>query len=141
MGFTGSIEERLAIRELYGMYGDASWRGDREQWLSCFTQDGRWTSHLFDATGHDELRATWDGLWEDWQYVAFLGEIGAMDVEGEAAQCRSYAREIVRLNSGGTFKLAGRYDDTLVKVKREWKFARRDYTLMIDEFPPEMQQP
>ena len=43
MAFTGPVEDRLAIRELYGTYGDSSWRGDREQWVSCFTEDGRWT--------------------------------------------------------------------------------------------------
>lgn len=135
MAFTGPVEDRLAIRELYGTYGDASWRGDGEQWLQCFTPDGRWTSHLFDASGHAALRATWDGLWKDWQSVAFLGEIGAMEITGEAAQCRSYAREIVRMQSGMTFKLAGRYDDTLVKSDGIWRFSLRAYTLMIDEMP------
>lgn len=138
MAFTGPVEDRLAIRELYDTYADASWRGDREQWVECFTHDGRWTSHLFDATGHASLRATWDSLWKDWQEVAFLGEIGAIDITGARAQCRSYAREIVRLKAGGTFKLAGRYEDTLVKADGAWKFSCRAYTLTIDEFPPEM---
>ena len=138
MPFTGPAEDRLAIRELYGTYADASWRGDREQWVACFTADGRWSSHLFDATGHQALRETWDGLWKDWQEVAFLGEIGAIDVDHESARCRSYAREIVRLKSGGTFKLAGTYDDTLLKIAGEWKFVHRHYTLTLDEFPTEM---
>ncbi|MBB4858117.1 hypothetical protein HNO88_001431 [Novosphingobium chloroacetimidivorans] len=97
MTFTGRIEDWFAIRELYGTYADASWRGeawrwrgvamarrgDGEQWLGCFTPDGRWTSHLFDASGHAALRATWDGLWQDWQSVAFLGEIGSMESDGD----------------------------------------------------------
>jgi hypothetical protein len=140
MAFTGPMEDRLAIRELYGTYGDASWRGDRAQWLACFTSGGRWTSHLFDATGHAELIATWDGLWKDWDFVAFLGEIGAMEIAGDHARCRSYAREIVRMKSGITFKLAGSYDDVLAKEDGEWKFAERHYKLMIDEFPAEMLQ-
>lgn len=138
MAFTGPMEDRLAIRELYGTYGDASWRGDREQWVSCFTADGRWTSHLFDATGHDALRATWDGLWKDWNAVAFLSEIGAMEITGETATCRSYAREIIRTKSGATFKLAGHYADKLLKQEGEWQFVLRAYTMTIDEFPPEM---
>ena len=138
MAFTGPVEDRLAIRELYGTYGDASWRGDREQWVQCFTPDGQWTSHLFNATGHAALRETWDGLWKDWQDVAFLGEIGSIEIDGNAAQCRSYAREVVRLKTGGTFKLCGHYEDTLVKTADGWKYALRAYTLTIDEFPPEM---
>lgn len=135
MAFTGPAEDRLAIRELYGTYGDASWRGDREQWVRCFAPDGRWTSHLFDAAGHDALRETWDGLWKDWDAVAFLSEIGAIAVSGDSAIARSYAREVVRMKNGTIFKLCGRYDDTLVRVGGEWKFLKRAYTLMIDEFP------
>ncbi|HUD31200.1 MAG TPA: nuclear transport factor 2 family protein [Novosphingobium sp.] len=135
MPFTGPVEDRLAIRELYGTYADASWRGDRALWLATFTPDGRWTSHLFDAQGHEALAATWDGLWKDWASVAFLAEIGSIEVAGDAAAVRSYAREVVQTNAGAVFKLCGRYEDALVRSDGEWKFARRDYTLTIGEFP------
>lgn len=135
MAFTGPVEDRLAIRELYGTYADASWRGDRELWISCFTGDGRWTSHLFDAAGPDALRATWDSLWKDWDEVAFLGEIGAIEVDGDAARVRSYAREVVKMKNGVIFKLCGHYADQLRREDGEWKFARRDYSQKIDEFP------
>jgi hypothetical protein len=135
MPFTGPLEDRLLIRELYGTYGDASWRGDRELWVSLFTAEGRWTSHLFDCTGHAELRAEWDRLWADWEFVAFLSELGSIEVSGDRAQVRSYAREIVQLKAGGLFKLAGRYEDSLVRQDGRWLFARRDYTLMIPEVP------
>lgn len=134
MAFTGPAEDRLAIRELYGTYGDASWRGDREQWISCFTEDGCWTSHLFDATGHEALLLTWDGLWKDWETVAFLGDIGAMEITGDTARVRSYAREVVLMKNGSHFKLCGHYADTLRRVDGEWKFARREYTQTIGEF-------
>lgn len=135
MAFTGPVEDRLAIRELYGTYGDASWRGDREQWVSCFAPDGRWTSHLFDTVGHDALRETWNGLWKDWEAVAFIGEIGAMEITGDTAQARSYAREVVKMKNGAIFKLCGHYADALRKIDGAWKFARRDYMLTIGEFP------
>jgi ketosteroid isomerase-like protein len=133
MAFTGPLEDRILIRELYGRYGDASWRGDREAFVSCFTQDGCWTSHLFDCNGHADLRAEWDRLWSDWEAVAFLGEIGAIEVDGDTAKCRSYAREVVKLKSGGIFKLAGHYADSLRRENGEWLFARRDYVMTIPE--------
>lgn len=141
MPFTGPVEDRLAIRELYGTYADASWRGDRELWLTTFTADGHWTSHLFDAKGHAALAETWDGLWKDWSTVAFMGEIGSMEIEGKAARVRSYAREVVQLKDGTVFKLCGHYLDTLDKVDGEWKFARRDYTMTIPEFPAPQDAP
>ena len=135
MAFTGSIENRLLIRELYDRYGDASWRGDRESWVSCFTEDGRWVSHLFDCHGHAELIKTWDGLWKDWSHVAFLYTLGSLEVSGERASARSYAREIVQLKTGGLFKLAGQYDDELVRHNGEWLFASRVYKVLIAELP------
>jgi hypothetical protein len=135
MPFTGPVEDRLAIRELYGTYVDASWRGDRELWLSTFTPEGRWTSHLFDAAGHAALAETWDGLWKDWASVAFLTEIGSIEIADDAANVRSYAREVVQTHAGAIFKLCGRYEDALVRQDGQWKFARRDYTLTIGEFP------
>jgi hypothetical protein len=135
MPFTGPVEDRLAIRELYGTYADASWRGDQALWLTTFTSDGRWTSHLFDASGHQALAETWDGLWKDWAAVAFISEIGSMEIVGDSAAVRSYAREVVQTHAGAIFKLCGRYEDALVRQDGEWKFARRDYTLTIGEFP------
>lgn len=135
MPFTGPSEDRLAIRELFGRYADASWRGDREEWISCFTGDGRWTSHLFDCKGHAEMRVEFDKLWADWDAVAFLAEIGSMEIDGNCAAVRSYAREVVKLTAGGVVKLAGSYEDTLVRQNGEWLFARRDYKMLFAEAP------
>lgn len=137
MAFTGPVEDRLAIRELYGSYADCSWRGDREGWLALWVPDGRWTSHLFDVAGHQALRAQWDDLWQYWNGVAFLGEIGAMEITGDVAQVRSFARETVSLQDGGIYRLAGRYEDRLARVDGCWLFARRDYHMIFDE-PPEL---
>jgi hypothetical protein len=138
MPFTGSFEDRMLVRELFGRYGDASWRGDREAWVACFTEDGRWASHLFDCRGRAQLLATWDDLWKNWTSVAFLSEIGSIEVNGDRAKVRSYAREIVQLKSGGVFKLAGHYADDLQRVKGEWLFASRVYEVKIAEVPPEL---
>ncbi|MBB4858116.1 hypothetical protein HNO88_001430 [Novosphingobium chloroacetimidivorans] len=42
----------------------------------------------------------------------------------------------MRLKSGATFKLAGRYDDAPVKPDGMRRFSLRAYTLMIDEVLP-----
>lgn len=135
MPFTGPLEDRILIRELYGRYADASWRGAREDWVACFTEDGRWRSHLFDCRGKTELLATWDSLWKDWTHVAFLSEIGSMEISGDRAKVRSYAREIVQLKNGAIFKLTGHYDDDLVRRNGHWLFASRIYEMKIAEPP------
>ena len=114
---------------------NSSWRSDREQWIGCFTSDGIWTSHLFDCAGHDALRAEWDKLWAGFESLAFQADIGAIEVSGDTAIGRSYAREIVQPKEGAIFKLAGRYEDQLRREDGEWRFSRRDYTIMIAEMP------
>ena len=116
MPFTGSVEDRLAIRELFGEYSDAGAVSDGEAWLDCWTDDCHWVSHLF-----------------DWKSVAFFNEIGKIAVAGTLATVRSTTREIVELKSGALFKLVGRYDDRLVKVGGEWRYQLRNYTVMFTE--------
>jgi ketosteroid isomerase-like protein len=121
------------IRELYGLYADASTRGDVDAWLACFTEDGQWNSHMFRCTGEAELRRQWDALWANFASLGFLSEIGPIEVSGDTARARSYAREIVRLTSGGLYKLIGAYDDHIVRRNGTWLFARRDYQPSVEE--------
>jgi len=136
MPFTGPLEDRLLIRELYDRYTDACWREDREEWLSCFAENARWATHLFECSGKDEMVETWDRISVDWIKVAFLGTIGSIEVVGDTARARSYAREIVDLKSRGIVKPAGRYDDELIRQDGDWLFTSRTYSLLFAD-PPE----
>jgi ketosteroid isomerase-like protein len=130
---SGPLEDRLLIRELYGLYSDASNRGDADAWLACFTDDGQWNSHMFRCTGTAQLREQWDALWANFASLGFLSEIGPIAVDGDTARARSYAREIVRLKDGGLYKLIGAYDDHIVRRNGAWLFARRDYQPSVEE--------
>jgi ketosteroid isomerase-like protein len=133
MRFSGPLEDRLLIRELYGLYADASNRGDAEAWLACFTDNGQWNSHIFQCTGKAELRRQWDQLWANFASLGFLSEIGPIEVTGDSARARSYAREIVRLSNGGLYKLIGAYEDEIVRQNGTWLFARRNYRPLVEE--------
>lgn len=135
MAFTGPFEDRMAIRELYGMYGDGSARGDRADWLDCWTDDAVWTTHIFTCEGKQAIGAQWDALWANFEKLAFLSDIGAIEVSGDTATGRSVAREIVALKGGGIYKLVGRYDDTFVRRGGRWLFLRRDYQPIAEELP------
>ena len=133
MPFTGPLEDRLLIRELYDRYTDACWRWDRDDWLACFTDDARWTTYLFDCSGKEEMRATWDRISQDWLNVAYLNEIGSIEVDGDTATARAYAREVVELKSRGIVKPAARYEDKLVRQDGTWLFASRTYHILFVE--------
>jgi hypothetical protein len=133
MPFTGPLEDRILIRELYDRYTDACWRWDRDDWLACFADDARWTTYLFDCSGKEEMRATWDRISQDWLNVAYLNEIGSIEVDGDRANARAYAREVVELKSRGIVKPPARYEDKLVRQNGTWLFASRTYYILFVE--------
>ena len=135
MPFSGPMDDRVAIRELYDTYGDGSTTGDVDTFLSCWTDDAQWNTHIFTRSGKAELREQWDMLWANFEKVAFLGNVLSIEVDGDTASARAVAREIVALKGGGIFKLAGLYRDTLVRRNGQWLFARRDYEVLAEEAP------
>ncbi len=132
---SGPMEDRLAIRELFGLYGDASCRGDGDAWLTLFAEDCEWNTHIFQRSGKKDLREQWDALWSAFDKLGFLSEIGWIAVDGDKARASSQAREIIRLKDGNLFKLIGHYVDDLVKVNGEWLFSRRNYQPLVVEEP------
>ena len=137
MANSGPMEDRLLIRELFGLYGDASCRGDADAWLALFAEDCEWNSHIFNRKGKGDLREQWDELWANFAELGFLSEIGWIAVDGDTARASSQAREVIRLKDGGLFKLIGHYDDHLVRENGEWRFARRNYRPLVVEAPGE----
>ncbi|MEW9856478.1 nuclear transport factor 2 family protein [Novosphingobium sp. M1R2S20] len=135
MPFTGPREDKEAIRELYATYSDASACADPEAFVACFAEDAQWNTHVFTRQGRAELREQWDQLWVAFDKVGFLTEIGSIEVQGDRATCRCVAREIIRLKTGGLYKLVGQYRDELVKNNGSWVFARRDYQPIAEETP------
>lgn len=135
MPFSGPMEDRLAIRELYDTYGDASTRGDIEQFLSCWTDDGVWNTQIFTRTGKAEMREQWGLLWQGFEKVAFLGNVFSIEVDGDTAKTRAIQREEILLKGGGIYRLAGLYSDRIVRRNGQWLFGRRDYSVLVEEAP------
>ncbi len=135
MPFSGPIEDRLAIRELYDTYGDASTRGDVDLFLSCWNEDGQWNTQIFSRTGKAEMREQWGLLWTGFDKVAFLGNVLSIEVDGDTASTRAIQREEILLKGGGIYRLAGLYSDQIVRRNGKWLFQRRDYSVLVEEAP------
>ncbi len=131
--FSGPIEARFQIRELFGAYSDSVFQKDVEAWLSHWTDSGVWLLIRQEVRGKAELRAQWEKLWQSLNNMMFFTEIGSITVEGDRARCRSYCREILHLKNGSIQKVVGMYEDELISVNGEWYFERRNYQLISDE--------
>jgi uncharacterized protein (TIGR02246 family) len=133
MAFTGPTEDRIAIRELHDTYADASFRGDMEQRLGCFIDDCICTNPFGEMRGKTQLKAMWDQMFSGLNVAAFFPVVGAIEVDGDRARSRAYIREVFLAKDGSIMKLVGSYDDQLVRENGAWKFARRDYAMLIRE--------
>lgn len=130
-GFSGPIEDRLAIRERIDSYNDAVFRNDAEDWAACWTQDAVWAVGGAEVGGREALVAHWRGLMAGFAAAAMYVNHAAMAIDGDTAECRCYMLEMLQKTDGGQLLVSGRYDD---RLRREadgaWRFAERRYSVL-----------
>jgi uncharacterized protein (TIGR02246 family) len=130
--FSGPIEDRLAIRELFDSYGDAVTRNALDDYLACWTEDGTRLGEGGECEGIEGLRAHWDGIWKVLSEMVFVTQIGAIEVDGDHASARSYCLETMRFRDGSTHQLIGTYEDQVRRVDGRWRFSQRRYRVLVD---------
>jgi len=130
--FSGPVEDRLAIRELFDSYSDSVTRQALDDYLDCWTEDGARFGAGGECQGIEALRAHWHGIWKALSQMAFMTQIGSIVIEGITASARSYCLETLRFHDGTTRQLVGAYDDELRRVDDAWKFSTRRYRILID---------
>jgi ketosteroid isomerase-like protein len=135
--FTGPVEDQLKIRERFDSYCDAVSRTALDDYLACWTDDGARLGTGGECRGTDELRTHWDGIWRVVSKMAFMTQIGAIEVTGDQARARSYCLEILQFHTGATHRLVGTYDDKLRRVSGQWLFSERNYRVFLDETSPQ----
>ncbi len=134
MPFTGPVEDRLAIRELYDEYADGANRMDRAAWLSVWADDAEWKTHYFEVTGKAEIGAKYDELMAAVTATTFLTQICSIEVDGEHARASAIGQERLMM-PGGSFRLTGLNEDQLVRREGRWLILRRDYHVSVEEAP------
>ena len=120
------------IQHLAQVYADGVMRRDAEIWGSTFTEDGEW--HLSPAMdpvkGRENLKAFWSNLMAGYPNVLHWVQPGLIEVDGEHATARFYVQEQIKDAEGNSFRVAGVYNDELVKENGEWMFSVRRFSTM-----------
>ena len=134
-GFSGPLEDRIAIREVLESYADAVNRVDEALWASLWVEDCHWDLSHYPELGIVSGKEAVVGLWRDamphYPKLGFMITIGSILVDGDRAQARTYISEVYEEPGTGKDKRArARYDDVLVKRGGEWYLKERRFNIM-----------
>ena len=129
MAFTGSIEDRLAIRELHDSYCDAVLRRDPDDWGALWTEDAVWSLMGTEVVGRENIVNLWNGAMSAFDAVSFLGISGSLEVTGDTASGRYQTHEVL-VEKGVTRMAGGRYDDEFRKVDGQWLYIKRIFNIV-----------
>ncbi len=133
MPFEGALADRVLIRERMSEYADSMFQRDLGAWLANFTEDCLWRGNGMEMRGLDALAASWPGLWEPLNRMAYFTEVAAIKVTGDTATARCYSRQIMFQKDGAVRKFAGLYHDKLVRRGETWLFAEREFEFIGTE--------
>jgi uncharacterized protein (TIGR02246 family) len=130
-GFSGSVEDRLAIRERIESYNDAVFRKDADDWAECWAEDAEWAVGEHRASGRAAIRDLWVKLMQGFDAAAMYVAHGSVAVDGDNCQSRSYMLEMLKGADGTERLVSGRYDDTLRRdADGAWRFVSRSYAVL-----------
>lgn len=130
-GFTGSVEDRLAIRERIESYNDAVFRFDADDWAECWAEDANWQVGDHRAEGRAAIRELWVRLMQGYEAAAMYIAHGSVAVDGDTADSRSYMLEMLKGADGAERLVSGRYDDRLRRdADGAWRFVSRSYSVL-----------
>jgi uncharacterized protein (TIGR02246 family) len=136
-----SIEDRLAINDLFVRYTTALDSGDVETVVDCFTGDATLESPVIGViAGHDAIRA-FAGRFAaqragGTQFRHMITNIAAeIELRGDQARATAYLLVLITRDGKSRRLPPGRYECEAVKEDGAWRFSRRvvfhdhDYTL------------
>ena len=124
-----SIEDRLAIHDLFVRYATALDAGDVETVVNCFTADAVLESPVIGViAGRDAIRAFAERFAAQraggTQFRHMITNIVA-EIEGDRARASAYLLVLITQDGKSRRLPPGRYECEVVKQGAAWRFGRR----------------
>jgi hypothetical protein len=123
-----TLEDRVAIDELFAIYAWALDTGNVEIWESLFTEDALIEDPRGEFQGTANVREFLEDLRRNPTFPGRQHWIGQTVLEGDAQTCRAKSFAVVTAlhRTGATnVHLVAWYDDVMVKAERGWIFQQR----------------
>lgn len=129
--FVGSVENRLAIRDLLDSYADGITRRDKDVWASCWAREGHWKPDSIVLSGVDNIVTHWVDILKSSKGIKgshnrlFLQSPGSIVISGDEGQGWAYTSELIVDDNNMTYHLNGMYSDRYVREDGRWVFPER----------------
>ena len=147
-----TVEDTLNIQQLYARYSDAIMRNDPETFASCWSDDAYWLLLGNEYRGKEAIVEAYTNSVVGTDYILHLAMAPLISVDGDKAKVRSQIQEILHFAGGGAMLILGNYNDELIEVDGQWRFADRRISVrysgaysmddnMFMPFPPEAAKP
>lgn len=123
-----TLEDRVAIDDLFATYAWALDTGDVETWASLFTEDALIEDPRGGFQGSANVREFLEDLRRNPTFPGRQHWIGQTVLEGDSQRCRakSFALVTALHRTGATnVHLVAWYDDVIVKTDAGWIFEQR----------------
>ncbi|MCX7618192.1 nuclear transport factor 2 family protein [Tepidiforma sp.] len=122
-----SVEDQLAIQQLYARYNHAIDSGDGAAWAACFTPDGTFSSATGTFTGRDQLQGFGAAFATRMKARHWTNNL-VLEGDADAARGSCYLM-LLRLTPGeqppASILVTAIYRDELRRTADGWKFASR----------------
>ncbi|GAB3102366.1 nuclear transport factor 2 family protein [Aestuariicella hydrocarbonica] len=130
----GSVEDRLAIRELIETFAVGVTTIDPDLWGSTWAPEGCWKTPSMPAVVEGK-EAVVEKFKQMMAYINFMSMSAVpsptdLVFDGDKAIGRTYCRELIFPKAGGQKIVIGFFDDEYVKRDGQWLFTSRLYTVI-----------
>ena len=126
------IADTFAINALIAAYGDAVSRRDAAAWGATWGEDARWVLMGHEVKGRAGIVGLWQGAMAQFDAVSFIASPGPITLAGDRATARTQTHEVLRTTEGTIRRVAGIYEDEFVRTAEGWRFAARDFSVLIE---------
>ena len=128
----GSIEDRLAIRELVEAFACAAMRGDATKLGSTWSEDGVWKlpSMAEPARGREAIIAAFSKATAYLSFMSMISVPTELVIQDNKACGKALCQELNVTKTNEQKTVLGCYDDTYVKLEGRWYFQTRTYEVL-----------
>ena len=132
---SGSIEDRLELRELIENFTASAMRIDPAAWGENWAEDATWKlpSMPEAAEGKQNILVAFEKAMAYVDFFSMISFPADLEIAGDSATGKAYCREQIYPKAGGQVHVVGCYHDEYVKRDGRWLFLKRVYEVIGKE--------